>query len=123
MIDNTNNAGKRILRLYLEDRYNTDGVSYSDSYKRNVWIEKEIPQFDQWVTLDFDFSNQADYNYHSQAYGSYQYYIPTGSPGKNPDRMYFRTHVNGNTTESTLVYLDDFELIGMDGTSLNFVCL
>lgn len=123
MIDNTDNAGKRIVRLYLEDRYRTDGTSYSDSYKRNVWIEKEVSAFDQWVTLEFDFSNQDDYKYHGAAYGSYKYYIPDGSTDKNPDRMYLRTHVNGDAGATTLYYFDDFELIGIDGNSLNFVCL
>jgi len=121
-IDNTDNPDKKIIRLYLEDRYREDGSSYGDSYKRNVWIEKEIPAFDQWVTLEFDFSNQADYKYHSQAYGSYKYYIPDGAAGKNPDRLYFRTHVNGDAAATTLLYFDDFELLGIDGSSLNFEC-
>jgi len=121
-IDNTDDPDKKILRLYLEDRYREDGTSYGDSYKRNVWIEKEIPAFDQWVTLEFDFSNQAEYKYHSQTYGSYKYYIPDGSTGKNPDRLYFRTHVNGNAAATTLLYFDDFELLGIDGSSLNFEC-
>lgn len=122
MIDNTDDPGKRIVRLYLEDRYRTDGTSYSDSYKRNVWIEREISAFDQWVTLEFDFSNQDDYKYHGSAYGSYKYYIPDGSADKNPDRMYLRTHINGDAASSTLYYFDDFELIGLEGNSLNFEC-
>ena len=121
-VDNTDDPDKKIIRLYLEDRYREDGTSYSDSFKRNVWIEKEIPAFDQWVTLEFDFTNQADYKYHSQTYGSYKYYIPDGSAGKNPDRLYFRTHVNGDAAATTLLYLDDFELLAIDGASLNFEC-
>ena len=121
-IDNTDDPDKKIIRLYLEDRYREGGTSYSDSFKRNVWIEKEIPAFDQWVTLEFDFTNQADYKYHSQTYGAYKYYIPDGATGKNPDRMYLRTHVNGNASATTLLYLDDFELLGIDGASLNFEC-
>ena len=123
IIDNTDNAGKRIVRLYLEDRYRTDGTSYSDSYKRNVWIEKEISAFDQWVTLEFDFSNQDDYKYHGSAFNSYKYYVPNGKPDHNYDRMYLRTHVNGDSGASTLYYFDDFELIGIEGNSLNFECL
>ena len=123
MIDNTDNAGKRIVRLYLEDRYRTDGTSYSDSYKRNVWIEKEVSAFDQWVTLEFDFSNQDDYKYHGSAFNSYKYYVPNGKPDHNYDRMYLRTHVNGDSGASTLYYFDDFELIGIEGNSLNFECL
>ena len=121
-IDNTDDPAKKIVRLYLEDRYREDGSSYSDSYKRNVWIEKEITEFDKWVTLEFDFTNQADYKYHSQTYGSYKYYIPDGNTGKNPDRLYFRTHINGNAAASTLFYFDDFELLGLDGSSLGFEC-
>jgi hypothetical protein len=122
MIDNTDNPGKRIVRLYLEDRYNSDGTTKSESYKRNVWIEKEISAFDQWETLEFDFSNQDDYKYHVSAYNSYKYYVPNGKPDHNYDRMYLRTHVNGDAGATTLFYFDDFELIGIDGNSLNFEC-
>ena len=123
MIDNTDDPGKRIVRLYLEDRYKTDGTTQSESYKRNVWIEKEISAFDQWVTLEFDFSNQDDYKYHGSAFNSYKYYVPNGKPDHNYDRMYLRTHVNGDSGASTLYYFDDFELIGIEGNSLNFECL
>jgi hypothetical protein len=123
MIDNTDDPGKRIVRLYLEDRYNSDGTTKSETYKRNVWIEKEISAFDQWETLEFDFSNQDDYKYHSAAYNSYKYYVPNGKPDHNYDRMYLRTHVNGDAGATTLFYFDDFELIGIDGNSLNFECL
>jgi len=122
MIDNTDDPGKRIVRLYLEDRYKTDGTTQSESYKRNVWIEKEISAFDQWVTLEFDFSNQDDYKYHGSAFNSYKYYVPNGKPDHNYDRMYLRTHVNGDSGASTLYYFDDFELIGIEGNSLNFEC-
>ncbi|TRX66065.1 hypothetical protein [Carboxylicivirga sp. M1479] len=122
VIDNTDNSDKKIIRLYLEDRYRADGSSYSDSYKRNVWIEKEVSAYDQWETIEFDFTNQSEYKYHSQAYGSYKYYIPDGKEGQNPDRLYLRTHVNGNASESTIYYFDDFELLDIDGSSLGFVC-
>jgi len=36
--------------------------------------------------------------------------------------MYLRTHVNGDSGASTLYYFDDFELIGIEGNSLNFEC-
>lgn len=124
-IDNSDDPDKKIIRLYLENRYMESGSTYGDSYKRNVWIEKEVSQYDQWETLEFDFTNQSDYKYHPQTYGSYKYYIPDGYPGeplRNPDRLYLRTHINGNASASTIYYFDDFELLDIDGSSLEFIC-
>jgi len=124
-IDNSDDPDKKIIRLYLENRYKENGSTYGDSYKRNVWIEKEVSQYDQWETLEFDFTNQSDYKYHPQTYGSYKYYIPDGYPGdplRNPDRLYLRTHINGNASASTIYYFDDFELLDIDGSSLEFIC-